>query len=290
MKKVLFIINPFAGTDRIKALTKAIDQHLDVKKYQYEITYTKYAKHATKLVEDAAENSFDIIIIVGGDGSINEVIQSIYKTNPILGIIPKGSGNGLAKSLKIPFKNAKAIQLINDLNIQEIEVGKVNEKLFISSVGVGFDAVVTAAFQNHKRRGFFTYIYIILKYIWTYKAKKWNFTIDEKSHQSQSFMLNIANGKYLGYSFQIAPKAKLNDGFFEVVNLKKHPILYTPIIAIKAFTGKIDKSRFVTIQKAKEISIYHPDLNKIQLDGESVSCANEIHIKMMPKKIKIISG
>ncbi len=290
MKKILFIVNPLSGTDRIKTLTKDIEQHLNLNIFSYKIIYTQYAKHATKLATEAAENKFDIVVAVGGDGSVNDVIHGIYGTDVIMGIIPKGSGNGLARSLKIPLKESKAIQLINKLNVQEIDIGQANENLFASNAGVGFDTLVTSDFKNNTRRGLLSYLQIIIKNIWTYQTKKWNYKIDGKPQQSNSFMLTIANAAQLGYGFQIAPQADLTDGYFNLVNIKKIPVLWTPLLALKAFTGKINKSRFVSTQKIKEISIQHPDLNLLQVDGESLVCQQKVHIKMMPKKLKILTA
>ncbi|HLS29667.1 MAG TPA: diacylglycerol kinase family protein, partial [Flavobacteriaceae bacterium] len=276
MKKVLFIINPLSGTDRIKALQKDIEKNLDLNVFDYEIIYTQFPNHGEILAVEGVKKNFDIIVAVGGDGSVNDVIKGLYGSPAILGIIPMGSGNGLARSLKIPLNEVKAIQLLNTFHIQEIDVGKADGHLFASNAGVGFDQVVTDEFSNNQRRGFLAYIGIILKNIWFYKPKKWTIEIDGKTTKTNSFMLTVANAVQLGYGFQIAPKSKIDDGYFDLVNVKKFPVLLASLIALRAFSGTIHKSRFVTTQKIKKVRISHPELNQFQLDGENLPCGNEI--------------
>lgn len=289
MKKVLFIINPLSGTNRIKALKNDIEENLDLNSFSYEIVYTEFPKHGTSLASEAANKGFDIIVAVGGDGSVNDVIKGLYGTQAILGIIPMGSGNGLARSLKVPLKEGRAIQLINKLSVCEIDIGKADGHLFASNAGVGFDAVVTNEFSNNERRGFLAYIGIILKNIWSYKPKKWTVEIDGKISTTTSFMLTAANAVQLGYGFQIAPESQIDDGYLDLVNIKKFPVLMASVIALRAFSGTIHKSRFVTTQKIKKVRISHPELNQLQLDGENLPCGNEIIIEVLPKKLKVIA-
>lgn len=287
-KKILFIINPRAGTDRNKSLQKDINRYLNKDLFESKIVYTEHAGHAISLTRSAVKNDFNIVVAVGGDGSVNEVVKGLYGSKTMLAIIPKGSGNGLARSLKIPLKPQKAIRLINQMKICEIDVGKVDENIFVSTVGVGFDALVTYKFQDHPKRGFFSYIFIILKNIWSYKSKNWKFKIEGNEMNSTSFMLNIANSNQLGYGFRLHPHSMFSKDGFILFNLKKFPVILFPWIALRAFMGVLHKSKYVEIQKIKEIIIQHPNLNYIQLDGESKPCAQEIHIGILPKKIKVI--
>lgn len=288
MKKVLFIINPLSGTDRIKALKQDIEENLDLDAFIYEIKYTEFPNHGETIAAEGVKKGFHIIVAVGGDGSVNDVIKGLYGTDVILGIIPKGSGNGLARSLKIPLQEVKAIRLLNALYIREIDVGKADGHLFVSNAGVGFDAVVTDEFSNNKRRGFLAYIGIILKNIWTYKPKTWTVEIDGKTTKTISFMLTVANAVQLGYGFQIAPDSKIDDGYFDLVNVRRFPVLMASLIALRAFSGTLYKSRFVTSEKVKKVRISHPKLNQLQLDGENLPCGNEVLIEVLPQQLKVI--
>lgn len=288
MKSVLFIINPHSGVDRVKALQTAIDTQLDGGRFTYEIAHTKHAKHGIELAQKGAKKGFDLIVAVGGDGSINDVLHGIYGSKSALGIIPKGSGNGLARSLGIPLDVSKAIDLINHWNISTIDVGQADGHLFLSNAGVGFDTLVTEKFSHSEHRGITAYTSIVVKNFWSYTPKTWRVEIDGKPSEIEAFMLTAANAKQLGYGFQIAPKADLNDKLFDLVSVKKFPALMAGIISIRAFLGAITESPYVNIQKAKKITIAHPELKALQVDGETFNCSSKITIKMMPEQLKVL--
>lgn len=289
MKKVLFIINPRSGVDRVKALKKDIEESLDHHLFSYEIVYTEYARHGIELAKIGVDKGFDLIVAVGGDGSVNDVINGLYGTDGILGIIPKGSGNGLARSLGIPLKTSAAIALLNGWNIRSIDIGEADGHLFASNAGVGFDTIVTEKFSKSKRRGLIAYLSVILKNVWKYPVKNWQLVVDGKQEDCTAFMLTIANAVQLGYGFQIAPKAKLEDGLFDLVSVRKFPKALASTIALRAFTGRIGNSPYVNIRQAKEIMISHPDLKLLQIDGEAIACSSRIVIRMMPEKLSVIS-
>ncbi len=289
MKSVLFIINPHSGVDRLKSIEKAIDEHLDKTLFSYKIAHTAYAKHGIELAQQGVKDDFDLIVAVGGDGSVNDVLHGIYGSDVTLGIIPMGSGNGLARSLDIPLSPAKAIALINQWHIHPIDVGQADGHLFLSNAGVGFDTLVTEKFSHSEHRGLTAYTSIVIKNFWTYTPKTWQVTIDGKTTETEAFMLTAANAKQLGYGFQIAPKAELCDGLFDLVLVKKFPALMGGIISIRAFLGAITESAYISTHKAKEITITHPDLKALQVDGETFTCNSSITIKMMPKQLKVLA-
>ncbi len=287
-KKILFIINPCSGVNRVKALQTAIADNLDSQQFDYKVVYTQYAKHGTQLAREGVQQGYEIIVAVGGDGSVNDVVNGLYGTQAILGILPKGSGNGFARSLGIPIQTKKALQLLNQNNLREIDVGQADGNLFVSNAGVGFDTVVTDKFRTSKRRGLLSYLWIISKSIWTYNAKKWTITLDGKTEQKRCFMLTAANGVQLGYGFQIAPNAQPDDGYLDWVSIEKFPVLAAIPIAFRAFTGKINRSKYVSYQRVREVKLHHPDLNLLQIDGEALPCQNEIILQIMPKKLKVL--
>lgn len=289
-KRILFIINPLAGTDRVKALQKDIEAHLDFSVFEPKLVYTQHAKHGIELAKNAVKNHFDIVVAVGGDGSVNDIVNGLYGSAVVMGIIPKGSGNGLARSLKIPLYQKKAIQNLNQLHQIQIDVGKADQYLFVSNAGVGFDTVVTHQFQSSQRRGFQTYIQVILKNIWKYQPKKWQVTLDSHTFETTSFMLTAANAPQLGYNFKIANQADLNDGHLNLINIRKFPTPAASLIGLQAFMGKLNRSRFVTERLVKQINIAHPELNLLQIDGETRPCPSEITIKIMPEKLNILAG
>ena len=287
-KSILFVINPKAGVDRVKAINKAISATLDQSKFDVELVYTEYAKHGTELARNAAEKGVDIVVAVGGDGSLNDIVSGIYGSKTILGIIPKGSGNGLARTLGIPLKIEEAIAVINQMKLHALDVGKANDHLFISNAGVGFDAVVTKKFEGNEKRGLLTYVKIITQKIWTYKARHWNITIDGQSLREKAFMITVANGKQLGYNFHVAPQAVMDDGLLDLVLIRNFPRIFGGIIALQAFSGILDKSPFVKTFRGKSIQLHSANNTLMQADGDCHTCPETLEMTVMPQPLQVI--
>jgi len=288
MEKILFIINPKSGVDRVKALKGLIDKHLDKLRFDAEIAHTQYAKHGTLLAKEAAEKGVQVIVAVGGDGSVNDIIAGIKGTGATLAIIPKGSGNGLARSLNIPIDPVKAIDVINRSKTEKIDLGMANAQIFASNIGVGFDALVAKKFSKSTRRGMLVYSWIVTKYLWKYKEWDWDIEVDGKRFSERAFILTVANAQQFGYNFKIAPVADLQDGIFDVVIIKKYPKILGLFIAIRAFQGTILKSKYVDHLKGKNVVIRHPQLSMMQADGDVHECENEIHVRILPAAIKVM--
>lgn len=288
MKKVLFVINPHSGVERKKKLLSSIEGNLDSKQFSFEIAWTQYAKHGIEIAKQAALDGIDIIVAVGGDGSVNDIVNGIINTEVSLAIIPKGSGNGLSRSLNIPMNTKAAIQLINTGSVEKIDIGNINGRLFVSNAGVGFDALVTDKFKSSKNRGFRSYSKIITQHLLSYKPLLYSIEIDGKKSKEKAFMLTVANGVQLGYGFKIAPTANVQDGIFDIVILSKFPKVFAFTIAVLAFTGQICKSRFVKHLRGKHIKIEHPKLTRMQFDGESEPCNQIVSIDLLPQSLKVI--
>ncbi|PSK95113.1 diacylglycerol/lipid kinase family protein [Taibaiella chishuiensis] len=288
MEKILFIINPKSGVDRVKALKDLIDKQLDKNLFDPEIAYTEYAKHGTELARNAVANGYKTIVAVGGDGSVNDVITGIQGTDATLCIIPKGSGNGLARTLGIPLDQSRAIALINTGKRIHIDLGKVNDRIFVSNVGVGFDTLVAKKFAKSERRGMAIYSWIVTKHLWTYKEWEWEIEVDGKVLQEKAFILTVANAQQFGYNFKIAPTADLQDGLFDVVIIKKFPKILGSYIALRAFNGSLLKSKYVKHLRGKRVTIRHPKLTILQTDGDVHACGNELKVEMMPAALRVM--
>lgn len=288
MEKILFIINPKSGVDRVKALQGLIERYLDKEKFSYDIAHTQYAKHGTELARKGVAEGYKIIVAVGGDGSVNDVITGIHGTDATLAIIPKGSGNGLARSLKIPLDAALAIELINKGTKATIDLGKADNRIFVSNAGVGFDALVARKFAKSKRRGMAIYSWIVTKYLWMYKEWKWEIEVDGVAMKEKAFILTVANAAQFGYNFKIAPLADLQDGLFDIVIIKKYPKILGALIAIRAFRGTLYNSRYVLHFKGENITIRHPQLNLLQMDGDVHKCDSEVKIQMLKASLNIV--
>ena len=206
-KHIVFIINPKSGVERQKEINDAINTCLDEELYSHEILHTEYAKHGTKLADEAARNGAYTVVAVGGDGSVNDIVRGLMGTNTLLGIIPKGSGNGMARTMKIPLETAEAMKVINKGNTARMDICYANNLPFISTAGVAFDALISKKFAKSETRGFWIYSWLVTKYMWLYKSWNWQITVDGKPYTERAFMINVANGQQFGYNFRIAPTA-----------------------------------------------------------------------------------
>jgi YegS/Rv2252/BmrU family lipid kinase len=288
-KHLVFIINPRSGVDRIKAIQAAIESTLDKAQYSYEIQHTQRAKHGTELAREASQKGAYAVVAVGGDGSVNDIVAGLLNTNTILAIIPKGSGNGMARAMKIPLKVTEAIAVINKGNITNMDVAFANGQPFISNAGVAFDALISRKFAKSVRRGLAMYSWLITKHMWTYKEWEWDVTIDGQPLKSKAFMITIANGQQLGYNFKIAPHASWTDGELDVVIIRRFPKILGGALVLRALSGSIIKSPFVQHFKAKNITISHPELRLMQTDGDAHECDNKINFHIQAGAQRIIT-
>jgi YegS/Rv2252/BmrU family lipid kinase len=288
MKHLVFIINPRSGVDRQKAVEKTIEECLDHREYTYEIQHTQYAKHGTLLSREAANKGAYAVVAVGGDGSVNDIVKGLIGTDTTLGIIPKGSGNGLARTLDIPLREREAIALINKGKTISIDIGYANEHPFISNAGVAFDALISEKFSKSLRRGLTVYSWLVTKHMWMYKEWDWQIAIDGKQIKEKAFIINVANGRQFGYNFKIAPGASWTDGLLDVVIIKKFPKILGGIMALRLLKGTIIQSPYVKHYHAKEVAIAHTNLKVMQIDGDPQACPQKVHFKVVPGAQKVI--
>ncbi len=287
-KKIRFIINPISGNSRKKILEEEINEHIDADKYDYDIAYTQAVNHATELSREAVENNYNIVVAVGGDGSLHEVSKSLIGTKTVLGIIPAGSGNGFARHLKIPFNAVNAIKVINEANIIPIDTVNINNETFISIAGVGFDALIAKKFAKSGSRGFWSYFKIITQEYIAYKPKKYILNIDGVRIEKRALLLAFANSSQFGYNTSIAPDADLQDGLVDVCIFEKVPILDIPYITNLLFFKQIYKTKYMEIVKAKSITVERKRNKVVNIDGESIKIGKTLNIEVNPMSLNII--
>ena len=287
-KKILFIINPISGVGRQKAIEKAISLYLDDSLYDHEIAFTQYPHHATEIAKDAAEKHYEVVVAVGGDGSANDVAAGLINTNTAMGIIPLGSGNGLAHHLKIPFSISKAIKVLNHYKPSKIDTATTNGKLFISIAGIGFDAMVADKFALQKRRGFRTYLLLVIKEFFRYKPSEYTITINDKVIKTKALLISFANSDQFGNNVSIAPKASIYDGYLDLCIIKELTTIKALRIAHKFFNKDIDSSRFVETIKFKEARVSCDEFVHSHIDGDPDEKVTDIHVRIQPKSLYIL--
>jgi len=286
--KILFIINPISGTGKQKSVDALIDKHIDRDKFEYSIVYTKTGGDATKISKEAIGENFNIIVAVGGDGSINEIAKSIVNTNVSLGIIPTGSGNGLANHLHIPIKLIPAIEVINRNKTTNIDTASINKNLFVSIAGMGFDGLISKKYANVNKRGFWPYFRLVTEEFQKYKPKTYKIFIDGKKIMVDALMINFANTDQFGYNTSIAPEAKINDGMIDVAILQKPPLIKIPYLVHLLYHKKIHHSKFMQLIKAKEVVVFQKKKRVVNVDGEAIKLGKRIKVRIKPASLKII--
>ncbi len=286
-KKICFIVNPISGIGRQKIIEKLIDQTLNRLLFDYEIVYTKAAKHATELSRQAVLNAFDIVVAVGGDGSVNETARGLIGTSTSLAVIPAGSGNGLARHMKIPLNLKKAMEIINSGKEVSIDTMLLNNEIFINVAGVGFDAHIGWEFAKYGKRGFASYLKVIQREFPKYQAQDFELTVNGETLHKKAFLISFANGSQWGNNAHIAPLADNTDGFVDIVVLKDVSFFNSLTIGYRLFRKTVHQSPFLEIIKSKEVVI--KQRNTIaHIDGEPVDVGKEIAIKVNPLSLRVI--
>jgi YegS/Rv2252/BmrU family lipid kinase len=286
-KKALYIINPASGIGRQKDIAKLIQNETDTSRLDIEIVFSECPNHAFELSKNAA-GKFDIVVAVGGDGTVNEVGRGLLYSDTALGILPTGSGNGLARFLQMPFKVNKSLDVINHGNIKSIDAIKVNDYYSLNVAGIGFDAYISHQFAKKKRRGPMAYMQLISKEFPKYKSDHYQIEIDGEAVEIDAFLISFANSSQYGNNFHIAPQARIDDGLIDVCLIKDFPKFTAPALLISLVDQSIDKSKYDKIVKARKIKINHPLPLLGHVDGEPVNLGRKVDIDILPLALKVI--
>ncbi len=289
MRKIVFIINRNSVKNSRQPVEEAIRNQTYDGRNDITLRYTEYAGHAEKLSIEAVVGMADIIVAVGGDGTVNEVAGPIIGTNTILGIIPMGSGNGLARHLGIPRNSERALELILKHRTTTIDTCKVGDKSFVSIAGVGFDAHVANLFAKSTRRGFLGYFHIIANEYLNYKPEEYRIVFDNGNEMKcNALFIAFANSNQFGYNTTIAPEATLKDGLVDICIVTKPEIYKLPVIANLLLLRRLELSPDVTIVKSKSVKIFRKTGNVVNIDGEAIQFDNNIEVKVNPLSLRVI--
>lgn len=287
-KKILFIVNPVSGGRDKQRIPGLIEKHLDKNVYEHRISYTERVEHGYMLAKAAIKDNYEVIVAVGGDGTVNEISKAIINTNVTLGIIPFGSGNGLARSLKIPLDAVKAINVLNKKNVDVIDSAKLNEHYFFNIAGSGFDAHISQCFAKNKTRGFIGYIKTTFQELKKYVPQEYILKLDGIEYTRKAFIVSIANSSQYGNDAHIAPRADVKDGWLDVVIVKPIAWFMIPIVALRMFNKTAESSRYVEMFRAKIIEIKREYEAAIHLDGEPRMEQKDMMIEILPLSLKVI--
>lgn len=287
-KRILFIINPISGGKKKTAFNKQVLEVLDLDAFNPTFQRTAHKNHAYHLAKNAVKEGYDAVVAVGGDGTINEIGSALVGTDMPLGIIPEGSGNGLALCLGIPLNESAAIRRINRFEVMEIDTGTINEYKFFNVSGMGFDANVSFNFAEENMRGPIGYMRAIVNALSKYKPADYKITIDGETYQREAFMVSIANSPQFGNNAYVAPNASITDGQLDVCIVHKFPFYILPRLIFHMFNRSADQSEYVEIIPGKEITIERKEKGLVHIDGEPIELNRRVQVNVVPQSLKII--
>lgn len=287
-KKAVFVINLISGTSDKAAIPGLIDQYLDKTKFEYEIAITQYAGHASEIASKAKDDGVDVVVAVGGDGTVNEVARAIVHSNTALGIIPCGSGNGLARHLLLPLNVRKAIDVINRSEVSQLDYGIINGYHFFCTCGMGFDAFVSMKFAEAGKRGPITYVENVLREGLKYKPETYTIEDENSTLQYKAFLISCANASQYGNNAYIAPQASMSDGLMDVIIMEPFDVFEAPQISIEMFSKTLDKNSKIKTFRTRHLHIHRDKPGVIHYDGDPVMTGADIDIELKPKGINII--
>lgn len=287
-KRLVFIINPISGTTNKKRMPELIGETVDKDKADYEIRFTERPGHATEMATEAQKAGVDIVVAVGGDGTVNEVARALTNSRTALGIIPCGSGNGLARHLLIPMQPKKALQLLNTCEIHDLDYGMINDHPFFCTCGMGFDAVISMRFAEAGKRGPITYVENVLKEGLRYKPETYEIQDERGVTYQKAFLISCANASQYGNNAFIAPQASMSDGLMDVIIMEPFDVIDATQISIDMFNKTLDKSSKIKTFKAKELHIHRHHPGVIHYDGDPVMAGEDVDIRIHERGIRIV--
>lgn len=287
-KKIRFILNPKAGSGLNDAITKLVVSSFSPHVFDIEILFTNHAKHAIELSRNAVVKKIDVVVAVGGDGTVNEIAQSLKNTETALAIIPTGSGNGFARHFKIPLKIEKAIQVIKAGKIISVDSLLINDQFCMNIAGIGFDAYIAKLFASYGKRGFASYAKLVSKEYFSFKERNYTVEFEDRKINTPAFLIAVANGSQFGNGAKIAPLASADDELIDVTILKKVTAINIPAVILKMFSGILCKSKYVEILKSKSFVITSAEEMTTHLDGEPNGNVKKLTAGISPKSVRLI--
>ena len=293
--RVAVIVNPVAGVrgtlERARRRAERAHEVLTSASVEPEILITERAGHARDLALGAVERGARIVVAWGGDGTVNEVASALAFGPAALGVIPAGSGNGLARMFRIPSDPDRALTQMLHAADRRIDLGEVNGRLFVNVAGVGFDAHVAERFAalERSRRGFLRYAAIVARELGRYQASAYAVTLDGRAqHPRRAFLVSFANGRQWGNGAVIAPAAATDDGVLDAVIVDARSLAGTIGALPRLFAGSVDRLRGVqTVQvKTAEVAA-QGDRLICHVDGEPVQAGAVARVRIHPGSLRV---
>ena len=290
IQHITFIINPISGTQSKHEIPDLIDRMMDKERFECKVCITEYAGHAAELAKACAAQGDDIVVAVGGDGTVNEVARSLVHTKTALGIIPCGSGNGLARHLCIPMDIRKALDIINQAQIEDFDYGVINDLPFFCTCGMGFDAFISLKFAEAGKRGPITYVENVLKEGLKYKPETYEIIDDNGTTKYKAFLIACANASQYGNNAYIAPGATMKDGKMDVIIMEPFDALEAPQIAADLFMKTLGNNSKIKTFRTRKLTIHRQSPGAIHYDGDPIMTNSDIEVHIEHLGIRIVAN
>ena len=286
--KTLFIVNPRSGIRRRDDVTKIIRSGCSEWAAEVEITTCSSIGDLDDIIGRAQRDGMEAVFAVGGDGTVHEVSKRLIGTGMALGILARGSGNGLARHLGIPMNPHRALSVCRDGVIATIDTAIVNDEPWVGVMGTGLDAVVAERFAGSAARGMRTYIGIGLRTFAAYRPEEYEIVIAGKARRVTAYAVAVANSSQYGNNARIAPLASLQDGLLEVVIIRHMPLYAAPLLLMRLFNGTFHQSRHVEILQAPEVTIRRRQEGAVHVDGEPMTLPAMLDVRIRPQSLRVL--
>jgi diacylglycerol kinase (ATP) len=287
MPKTCFILNPKAGPSQRHDMPALIARHFGAREVDYEIRPTEYAGHAVELAKTAAAEGFAIVAAVGGDGTVNEVGRGLLGTETALGIIPQGSGNGLARHLKVPLGLPDALRRLAAPEFSRMDVGVINGHPFFCTAGLGFDAHVSQHFAQAGSRGLSTYLQVTLREYRSYRPVAVQATLGGQEVTTDCYVLAFANASQYGNNAYIAPRADLRDGLLDVCLIDALPVFRAFRVSLAMALGTLPQSKAAEYFRVPRGRVVAAAPIGFHVDGDYLGHATEFDVELMPLALAV---
>lgn len=288
MKQIVFIVNPVAGGHSKERILESIGQHMDAGRFTTRVIISRKPGDIRSICTDELKKGSDILVAVGGDGTVNEVASSVSGKNAIMGVLPSGSGNGLARHLGIPLRMEKAMHCLNSGNIRTIDTGRINGRLFVNVAGVGFDGKMAKKFEAQSERGFLGYLRSFISEYPKYKPKKYILEVNGRRTVTRALLITFANSDQFGFNTSIAPSADISDGLMDICIVQKPSVIELPFIAGMLFWKRADRLPHIETIRAASARVYTPKNRYCNVDGEAVRLGNILDVRIIPQSLRMI--
>ena len=287
-RHIVAIINPVSGTGSKDKIPRLIDTVVDHKLNDVSILVSEAAGHARELAAQAANDGADVVVAIGGDGTVNEVGSALCGTDTALAIVPCGSGNGLARHLRISMNASRALQVLNNGVKGQFDYCTANDMPFFCVCGMGFDAAVSDKFAHEGTRGFITYIKTALTEYIKYKPQAYKIDIDDEGMTDKAFVIACCNAAQYGNNAYIAPRATMQDGLIDVTVMHPFSPIASPLLGARLFLRQLNNDNHVSIYRGKHVVIERRHDDVVHIDGDPVMMNARVEIKNVSKGIHIM--